>query len=152
MANESWSDQIPLKRDAGDVYYFVRRKDRNEVVVMGFSMGQAWLNGVAYEPSQLGSHLFLGPLTPEDFEETRELERIERELNDTGVPKEVWIGTDSTADRVTWLITRNKLNQQNSRSRFKAMNALANVVRALTIDDAALREEAEAALIPCGKN
>jgi hypothetical protein len=66
---------------------------------------------------------------------SEQLERIERELDEANVPKEVWIGTDSTADRVTWLITRNELNQQNSRSRFKAMNELADLVEtAITYD------------------
>jgi hypothetical protein len=64
-----WSDKWPHKADAGDEYYFVRRKDRDEVVVMGFSMGQAWLNGVAYEQDQMQSHLFLGPLSPSDTEQ-----------------------------------------------------------------------------------
>lgn len=59
-----------------------------------------------------------------------QLSRIEKELNAADVPKEVWIGTDSIADRVTWLITRNQLNQQNSRSRFKAMSELADLVEA----------------------
>lgn len=60
-----------------------------------------------------------------------EIDRIAKELDGADVPKEVWIGTDSTADRVTWLITHNKLNQQNSRSRFKAMNELADLVEAV---------------------
>jgi hypothetical protein len=68
-------------------------------------------------------------------DETEQLSRIERELNEAGIPEEVWIGTDSVADRVTWLIVRNKLNQQNSRSRFKAMNELAALVEtAITYD------------------
>jgi hypothetical protein len=67
-----------------------------------------------------------------------ELRRIENELNEANVPEDVFIGTNSVADRVTWLITRNKLNQQNSRSRFKAMNELADLV--------------EIALVPNGLN
>jgi hypothetical protein len=63
----------------------------------------------------------------------KELKRIEKELDAADVPKEVWIGTDSTADRVTWLITRNQLNQQNSRSRFKAMNELADLVESALV-------------------
>lgn len=53
-----------------------------------------------------------------------DLKRIEEELNEADIPKQVWIGTDSTADRVTWLITRNKLNQQNSRARHKMLERL----------------------------
>lgn len=60
----------------------------------------------------------------------KEIDRIAKALDDADIPKEVWIGTDSTADRVTWLIIRNRLNQQNSRSRFKAMNVLADLVEA----------------------
>lgn len=56
---------------------------------------------------------------------------ISRALDDAGIPKEVWIGTDSTADRVTWLITRNKLNEQNSRSRLKTVNKLADLIEIL---------------------
>lgn len=62
-----WSDEVPTKADAGDAYYFVRRKDKLDVVVMGFSMGKGWLNGVSYERSDLSNHLFLGPLTPDRF-------------------------------------------------------------------------------------
>lgn len=72
MSNESetgWSREWPHKSDAGDEYYFARRVDRKDVVVMGFSMGKAWLNGVAYEPSEMRSHLFLGPLKPADFQQ-----------------------------------------------------------------------------------
>lgn len=80
-----WIDQYPHKPDAGDEYYFVRRKDRNDVVIMGFSMGKAWLNGVAYEQSEMRSHLFLGPLKPEDFEQLAALrEGIERLIIDAG--------------------------------------------------------------------
>ena len=35
-----WSDEVPTKADAGDTYYFVRRKDILDVVIMGFSMGK----------------------------------------------------------------------------------------------------------------
>ncbi|HEX7330337.1 MAG TPA: hypothetical protein VF290_02490 [Pyrinomonadaceae bacterium] len=69
MPETGWTDKYPYKSEAGDEYYFVRRKDRNDVVVMGFSMGKAWLNGVSYEQSELSSHLFLGPLHPPDFEQ-----------------------------------------------------------------------------------
>ena len=68
-----WTDTAPFKPDPGDAYYFVRRKDRLDVVVMGFSMGKGWLNGIAYEPSELRNHLFLGPLTPELFWATKAL-------------------------------------------------------------------------------
>jgi hypothetical protein len=68
-----WTDRYPHKPDTGDEYYFVRRKDRKDVVVMGFSMGKAWLNGVSYEPSELRSHLFLGPLKPEDLQQLTRL-------------------------------------------------------------------------------
>lgn len=70
-----WTDEYPHKADAGDEYYFVRRKDRNDVVVMGFSMGKAWLNGVSYEPSELRSHLFLGPISPSDAQQLIELRK-----------------------------------------------------------------------------
>lgn len=82
-----------------------------------------------------------------------EIDRIAEELNNADIPKEVWIGTDSTADRVTWLITRNKLNQQNSRSRFRAMNELADLVEAaLTtgLDDD-WRIKADEALVLAGR-
>ena len=82
--------------------------------------------------------------------ESQELARIHYELNDAGVPEQVWIGTDSTADRVTWLIVRNKLNQQNSRSRLKAMNSLADIVEKLELDGH-LRKEAETALVLAGR-
>lgn len=78
-----WTDKYPHKADAGDEYYFVRRKDRNEVVVMGFSMGKAWLNGVSYEPSELHTHLFLGPLSPSDAEQLMELRRVGKAVLDT---------------------------------------------------------------------
>ena len=64
-----WTDQCPAKADAGDAYYFVRRKDKLDVVVMGFSMGKGWLNGVSYEAPEMRNHLFLGPITPELFAE-----------------------------------------------------------------------------------
>jgi hypothetical protein len=48
-----------------------------------------------------------------------ELNRIEKELDDARVPREVWIGTDSTADRVTWLINRNRLNRRAASERFE---------------------------------
>ena len=68
-SDTGWTDQYPHKADAGDEYYFVRRKDRSDVVIMGFSMGQAWLNGVSYDPAEMRSLLFLGPLSPSDFEQ-----------------------------------------------------------------------------------
>jgi len=68
-ARTNWSDVCPTKSDAGDSYYFVRRKDKLDVVVMGFSMGKGWLNGVSYEPSEMRNHLFLGPITPKLFTE-----------------------------------------------------------------------------------
>lgn len=84
-----------------------------------------------------------------------EIKRIEHELNEADVPKEVWIGTDSTADRVTWLVTRNKLNQQNSRSRFKAMNELADLVETVlsssTFNNEDWRQKAESALVLAGR-
>jgi hypothetical protein len=64
-----WASEWPHKAGAGDEYYFVRRADRDDVVIMGFSMGKAWLNGVAYEPAEMRSHLFLGPLSPADAEQ-----------------------------------------------------------------------------------
>jgi hypothetical protein len=74
-----WSREWPHRADAGDEYYFVRRVDRLDVVVMGFSMGKAWLNGVEYDRSEMRSHLFLGPLKPEDFEQ---LVRLQAAAND----------------------------------------------------------------------
>lgn len=87
-SERGWTDEYPHKAGAGDEYYFVRRKDRNDVVVMGFSIGKAWLNGVSYEPSELRSHLFLGPLSPADAEQLSELRKAAGEaltyLEDTG--------------------------------------------------------------------
>lgn len=82
-----------------------------------------------------------------------ELERIEHQLDVANVPKEVWIGTDSTVDRVTWLITRNTLNQQNSRTRFKAMNELADLVQLALIGpiDQNFRIKADEALVAAGR-
>lgn len=77
-----WTDKYPHKSDAGDEYHFVRRKDRNDVVVMGFSMGKAWLNGVSYGPSEMRSHLFLGPLRPQDFEQLARLREALQEIAD----------------------------------------------------------------------
>ena len=77
-----WTDKYPHKADAGDAYYFVRRKDRNDVVIMGFSMGKAWLNGVSYEQSEMRSHLFLGPLRPEDFEQLAALRKAAKQAQD----------------------------------------------------------------------
>lgn len=86
---------------------------------------------------------------------TNEIQRIEKELNDADIPREVWIGTDSTADRVTWLITRNKLNQQNSRSRFTAVNALADLVETVlastTFSNDEWRQKAKDALVLAGR-
>jgi hypothetical protein len=70
-----WVDDVPTKADAGDAYYFVRRKDRLDVVIMGFSMGKGWLNGVSYDASELRNHLFLGPITPELFAEMDQLRK-----------------------------------------------------------------------------
>jgi hypothetical protein len=82
-----------------------------------------------------------------------QIQRIEEELNAAHIPKEVWIGTDSTADRVTWLITRNKLNQQNSRSRHTALQNCAEVIEAALIstDSPEWREAAEYALQLAGR-
>ncbi len=83
-----------------------------------------------------------------------EIERIEQQLDAAGVPKEVWIGIDSTADRVTWLITRNALNQQNSRTRFKAMNELADLVQIALAGgaiDKDFRVKADEALVAAGR-
>lgn len=74
-SESGWIDKCPYKADAGDEYYFVRHKDRNDVLIMGFSMGKAWLNGVSYEPSDLRSHLFLGPLFSPDFEQLQRLRK-----------------------------------------------------------------------------
>jgi len=82
QATATWTDECPTKADAGDAYYFVRRKDKCDVVVMGFSMGKAWLNGVSYEPSEMRSHLFLGPITPELFNERDALLQQVRELRE----------------------------------------------------------------------
>jgi hypothetical protein len=60
--------KCPTKADAGDAYYFVRRRDKLDVVIMGFSMGKGWLNGVSYEASEMRNHLFLGPITPKLFD------------------------------------------------------------------------------------
>lgn len=65
----TWTDKVPANPTAGDAYYFVRRKDKLDVVIMGFSMGKGWLNGVSHEPSEMRSHLFLGPITPDLFEQ-----------------------------------------------------------------------------------
>jgi len=72
-ATAEWTDQCPAKADAGDTYYFVRRKDKLDVVVMGFSMGKGWLNGVSYESDEMRNHLFLGPITPDLFAEVGRL-------------------------------------------------------------------------------
>ena len=77
-----WADLCPAKADAGDAYYFVRRKDRLDVVVMGFSMGKGWLNGVSYEPSEMRNHLFLGPITPELFAEAARLREALKDANE----------------------------------------------------------------------
>ncbi len=101
---------------------------------------EAWLL------SQLGRPIRRGPInTP--------LQRIESELNAANIPKEVWIGTDSVADRVTWLITRNQLNQQNSRSRHTALQQCAEVIEAALISTQSpeWREAAEYALILAGR-
>jgi hypothetical protein len=82
IADTGWTDKYPYKSGAGDEYYFVDRKDRNDVVIMGFSMGVAWLNGISYEPSELRSHLFLGPLSPDDFEQLIQLRKAGREANE----------------------------------------------------------------------
>lgn len=79
-----------------------------------------------------------------------ELERIARELNDAAIPQEVWIGTDSTADRITWLITRNKLNQQNARLRHKTIEALADCLEAAMKGNLQL-DEAHSALVLAGR-
>jgi hypothetical protein len=68
-ATATWADKVPTNADAGDAYYFVRRKDKLDVVIMGFSMGKGWLNGVSYDASEMRNHLFLGPVTPELFNE-----------------------------------------------------------------------------------
>jgi hypothetical protein len=85
--------------------------------------------------------------------DNRQLKRIESELNAANIPTVVWIGTDSTADRVTWLITRNELNHRNSRSRHKTIEALSEVVEAAlqSITDAHWQEQAEHALILAGR-
>ena len=66
-ATATWTDEVPVKADAGDAYYFVRRNDKLDVVIMGFSMGKGWLNGVSYDASEMRNHLFLGPVTPDRF-------------------------------------------------------------------------------------
>jgi hypothetical protein len=71
-----WSDEVPTKADAGDTYYFVRRKDKLDVVIMGFSMGKGWLNGVSYDASEMRNHLFLGPITPDLFAEVVRLKGL----------------------------------------------------------------------------
>lgn len=76
IAETGWTDKYPYKSGAGDEYYFVDRKDRNDVVIMSFSMGIAWLNGISYEPAELRSHLFLGPLSPDDFEQLIRLRKV----------------------------------------------------------------------------
>jgi hypothetical protein len=73
MDKQAWTSECPTKADAGDSYYFVRRKDKTDVVIMGFSMGKGWLNGVSYESSEMRSHLFLGPITPDQFTDLSKL-------------------------------------------------------------------------------
>lgn len=82
-ATATWTSECPTKADAGDAYYFVRRKDKLDVVVMGFSMGKGWLNGVSYEPSEMRSHLFLGPVTPELFDEAAQLRETRKKATAT---------------------------------------------------------------------
>lgn len=48
-----------------------------------------------------------------------ELERIETEMDEARVPREVCIGTESTADRVTWLIRRLRLVERRDKERFE---------------------------------
>src|SRR6185369_16814230 len=84
-ATAKWTDQCPAKADAGDAYYFVRRKDKLDVVVMGFSMGKGWLNGVSYEANEMRNHLFLGPITPDLF---AEVGRLREALAKAAIPYE----------------------------------------------------------------
>lgn len=86
MSNEKataeWIDHCPAKADAGDAYYFVRRKDKTDVVIMGFSMGKGWLNGVSYEVNEMRNHLFLGPITPDLFTEVGRLRDLLKPIID----------------------------------------------------------------------
>ena len=83
----TWSDEVPTKADAGDAYYFVRRKDKLDVVIMGFSMGKGWLIGVSYDASEMRNHLFLGPITPDLF---AEVARLREALDTIGGGKCAW--------------------------------------------------------------
>lgn len=51
-----------------------------------------------------------------------QLKRIENLLNENHIPKDVFIGKDSTADRVEWLIRRNKINQERATKRFNTFS------------------------------
>lgn len=53
-----------------------------------------------------------------------QLDRIEQLLNEHSIPKEVWIGTDSIADRVDWLIRNRRLYKKASESRLEMLDAL----------------------------
>lgn len=49
----------------------------------------------------------------------RDLKKIEKLLDESHIPREVWIGTDSIVDRVEWLIKRNILVEERAKKRFK---------------------------------
>lgn len=51
-----------------------------------------------------------------------DLQRIEKELDEAHVPREVFIGTDSTADRVTWLLRRSENLKHAASTRFQTFS------------------------------
>lgn len=50
--------------------------------------------------------------------------KIEQLLDDDRVPQEVWIGTDSVADRVQWLIARKNHLDKSAKHRFEMIEQL----------------------------
>ena len=50
--------------------------------------------------------------------------KIETLLDSDRVPQEVWIGTDSVADRVQWLITRKNHLDKSAKHRFEMIERL----------------------------
>jgi|OpeIllAssembly_1097287.scaffolds.fasta_scaffold662297_2 hypothetical protein len=56
-----------------------------------------------------------------------QLETIERMLHEYGCPDEVWIGTDSTADKVRWLLNRMRAFEGDT-PRQRLTRALENVL------------------------
>jgi hypothetical protein len=83
-----------------------------------------------------------------------QIQRIESLLNVADVPQEVWIGTNSVADRVEWLTIRNKLNQNSSRNRHAIIETMADVLESAlqtTCLGKELRKRAKKALVLAGR-